>query len=159
MGAKFDKLCQSVERSVSSLSHTVTQTLQVPATKQEGYERKFESNYNQRTIYPCTDQHDRANADVDAFIKTTSALALQRQCDLSEKVSSPTMISQHADPPGMTLLLAWRYSWHLLHTLQHEYQQRNTHPVMFPVFQETIFMTILAPALRTLLKRSSIKNT
>ena len=106
MGAKFDKLCQSVERSVSSLSHTVTQTLQVPATKQEGYERKFESNYNQRTIYPCTDQHDRANADVDAFIKTTSALALQRQCDLSEKVSSPTMISQHADPPGMTLLLA-----------------------------------------------------
>ena len=57
------------------------------------------------------------------------------------------------------ILLTWRYSWHLRHTLQHEYQQRNTHPVMFPVLQETIFMTILAPALRTLLKRSSIKNT
>ena len=106
MGAKFDTLCQSMERSVSSLSHTVAQTIQVPATKQEGYERKFESNYNQRTIYPCTDHHDRANADVDAFIKTTSALATQRQCDLSEKGSSPTMISQRSDPPDMTLLLA-----------------------------------------------------
>ena len=43
MGAEFDKLCQSMERSVSSLSQTVTQTIQVPRTRHEEYER-FKSN-------------------------------------------------------------------------------------------------------------------